>query len=97
MMPGVSDGQPVPRYRDEPGVEPKSMTETFVAAKVEIDNWRWAGVPFYLRTGKRLAERACEIVVHFKEIPALDFFRCSIKIPWPINWYSVCSRMKACA
>ncbi|MDK2779345.1 MAG: glucose-6-phosphate dehydrogenase [Pseudomonadota bacterium] len=66
---GVSDGQPVPRYRDEPGVEPKSMTETFVAAKVEIDNWRWAGVPFYLRTGKRLAERACEIVVHFKEIP----------------------------
>jgi len=66
---GVSDGKPVPRYRDEPGVEPKSMTETFVAAKVEIDNWRWAGVPFYLRTGKRLAERACEIVVHFKEIP----------------------------
>ena len=66
---GVSEGQPVPRYRDEPGVEPKSFTETFVAAKVEIDNWRWAGVPFYLRTGKRLAERACEIVVHFKEIP----------------------------
>ena len=66
---GVSDSKPVPRYRDEPGVEPKSMTETFVAAKVEIDNWRWAGVPFYLRTGKRLAERACEIVVHFKEIP----------------------------
>lgn len=66
---GVSEGKPVPRYRDEPGVEPKSMTETFVAAKVEIDNWRWAGVPFYLRTGKRLAERACEIVVHFKAIP----------------------------
>jgi glucose-6-phosphate 1-dehydrogenase len=66
---GVADGKPVPRYRDEPGVHPKSMTETFVAVKVEIDNWRWAGVPFYLRTGKRLAERACEIVVHFKEIP----------------------------
>lgn len=66
---GVSDGKPVPRYRDEPGVDAKSMTETFVAAKVEIDNWRWAGVPFYLRTGKRLAERACEIVVQFKEIP----------------------------
>ncbi|APR66818.1 glucose-6-phosphate dehydrogenase [Thalassolituus oleivorans] len=66
---GVAEGKPVPRYRDEPGVHPKSMTETFVAVKVEIDNWRWAGVPFYLRTGKRLAERACEIVVHFKEIP----------------------------
>ncbi len=66
---GVSDGQPVPRYRDEPGVQAKSMTETFVAVKVEIDNWRWAGVPFYLRTGKRLADRACEIVVHFKAIP----------------------------
>ena len=66
---GVADGKPVPRYRDEPGVHPKSLTETFIAAKVEIDNWRWAGVPFYLRTGKRLAERACEIVVQFKEIP----------------------------
>ncbi len=66
---GVAEGKPVPRYRDEPGVYDKSMTETFVAAKVEIDNWRWAGVPFYLRTGKRLTERACEIVVQFKEIP----------------------------
>jgi len=66
---GVSQGEPVPRYRDEPGVADKSTTETFVAVKVEIENWRWAGVPFYLRTGKRLAERACEIVVHFKEIP----------------------------
>lgn len=66
---GVSDGQPVPRYRDEPGVAESSSTETFVAVKVEIENWRWAGVPFYLRTGKRLTKRACEIVVHFKEIP----------------------------
>lgn len=66
---GVSEGKPVPRYRDEPGVHPKSRTETFVAAKVEIKNWRWAGVPFYLRTGKRLPERVCEIVVNFKEIP----------------------------
>lgn len=66
---GVSDGQPVPRYRDETDVRPKSTTETFIAAKVEIENWRWAGVPFYLRTGKRLAERVCEIVVHFKEVP----------------------------
>lgn len=66
---GVSEGQPVPPYRDEPGVFHKSHTETFVAAKVQIENWRWAGVPFYLRTGKRLAERACEIVVNFKAIP----------------------------
>ncbi|MCY0964632.1 glucose-6-phosphate dehydrogenase [Parathalassolituus penaei] len=66
---GVSEGKPVPPYRDEPGVHHKSNTETFVAARVEIENWRWAGVPFYLRTGKRLAERACEIVVTFKEIP----------------------------
>jgi glucose-6-phosphate 1-dehydrogenase len=66
---GVSEAQPVPRYREEEGVDKQSQTETFVAMKVEIENWRWAGVPFYLRTGKRLAERACEIVVQFKEIP----------------------------
>lgn len=66
---GVSNDQPVPRYRDEPGIYNKSLTETFVAVKVEIENWRWAGVPFYLRTGKRLAERACEIAVYFKAIP----------------------------
>ena len=66
---GISDGQPAKKYRDEPGVGSHSNTETFVAMKVEIENWRWAGVPFYLRTGKRLAERACEIVVQFKEVP----------------------------
>jgi glucose-6-phosphate 1-dehydrogenase len=66
---GFSDGRPVPSYRQEEGVDGQSQTETFVAMKVEIENWRWAGVPFYLRTGKRLAERACEIVVQFKEIP----------------------------
>lgn len=59
----------VPRYRDEENVNAKSCTETFVAIKAEIDNWRWANVPFYLRTGKRLGERACEIVVQFKEVP----------------------------
>ncbi len=66
---GVSEGSPVSSYREEAGVHDKSHTETFVAMKVEIENWRWAGVPFYLRTGKRLAGRACEIVVQFKEIP----------------------------
>ncbi|WP_250658219.1 glucose-6-phosphate dehydrogenase [Alkalimarinus coralli] len=66
---GISNGVAVAGYLDEEGVAPSSETETFVAMKVEIDNWRWAGVPFYLRTGKRLVHRACEIVVHFKEVP----------------------------
>lgn len=66
---GVVDSKKVEAYNNEPGVKPHSQTETFVALKVEIDNWRWAGVPFYLRTGKRLASRACEIMVQFKEVP----------------------------
>jgi glucose-6-phosphate 1-dehydrogenase len=56
-------------YREEPGVAPDSVTETFVAAKMHIDNWRWQGVPFYLRSGKRLAERKTEVVVRFKHVP----------------------------
>src|SRR5690554_5422259 len=68
-VPGVSDGKSVVGYLEEAGVEPGSCTETFVALRVDIENWRWAGVPFYLRTGKRLAQRACEIVVQFKELP----------------------------
>lgn len=66
---GVSQGQGVQGYLEEPGVDPASNTETFVAMRVDVENWRWAGVPFYLRTGKRLAQRACEIVVQFKEVP----------------------------
>jgi glucose-6-phosphate 1-dehydrogenase len=66
---GYVDGQPVPGYRDEPGAPKQSKTETFVAMKAEIDTWRWAGVPFYLRTGKRMADRLAEIVVRFKQIP----------------------------
>ncbi len=66
---GISNGNHVPRYKGEPGVSNDSNTETFVALKAEIDNWRWTGVPFYLRTGKRLAKRTCEIVVQFKEVP----------------------------
>ncbi len=53
---GFEMGTPVPGYREEPGVAPASRTETFVALQVFIDNWRWAGVPFFLRTGKRLPE-----------------------------------------
>ncbi|MBO6755934.1 MAG: glucose-6-phosphate dehydrogenase [Roseibium sp.] len=65
---GASAGGAVPGYLDELG-DADSTTETFVALKAEIANWRWAGVPFYLRTGKRLAQRVSEIVVHFRPIP----------------------------
>ena len=67
--PGLIDGRPVPGYRSEPNVDPNSKTETFVAARVFIDNWRWKDVPFYLRTGKRLAKKDTELVVTFKSIP----------------------------
>jgi glucose-6-phosphate 1-dehydrogenase len=60
-------------YRNEPGVAKHSSTETFVAAKVQIDNWRWAGVPFYLRTGKRLPSRVTEIAIQFRRAPHLVF------------------------
>jgi glucose-6-phosphate 1-dehydrogenase len=66
---GYIDGQQVPGYREEPEAPQYSKTETFVAMKAEIDTWRWAGVPFYLRTGKRMADRLAEIVVRFKTIP----------------------------
>ncbi|RQR24486.1 glucose-6-phosphate dehydrogenase [Burkholderia sp. Bp9143] len=66
---GAVLGQTVPGYLDEPGIAPDSTTETFIALKAEVDNWRWAGVPFFLRTGKRLAERVAEIVVTFKPVP----------------------------
>jgi glucose-6-phosphate 1-dehydrogenase len=70
---GFNLGKPVPGYRDEPGVDKQSRTETFVALKLFIDNWRWAGVPFFLRTGKRLPKRASEISVHLKEVPRILF------------------------
>ena len=66
---GVADGQAVPGYLEELSSDTPSRTETFVAIKAEIDNWRWAGVPFYLRTGKRMAERRSEIVIQFKPAP----------------------------
>src|SRR5437667_726411 len=72
---GFVMGQPVPGYREEPGVDPDSRTETFVAMRLWIDNWRWAGVPFFLRTGKRLPKRASEISVHLKEVPPILFNR----------------------
>jgi glucose-6-phosphate 1-dehydrogenase len=66
---GTVDSQRVAGYRGEPDVAPDSNTETFVALKLQIDNWRWAGVPFYLRTGKRLARRTTEIAIQFKQAP----------------------------
>jgi len=62
-------GELVPGYREEKGVNPESRTETFIAMKFFIDNWRWGGVPFYIRTGKRLPTRVTEVVVHFKPTP----------------------------
>jgi len=70
---GFDMGRPVPGYRDEPGVDPRSRTETFVALQIWIDNWRWAGVPFFLRTGKRMPKRASEIAVVLKEVPPILF------------------------
>ena len=62
-------GEKITGYRNEPGVDPFSRTETFVAIKFFIENWRWAGVPFYVRTGKKLPTRVTEIVIHFKSVP----------------------------
>jgi len=66
-------GQHVPAYRSEPGVPPDSRTETLVAVKLQVDNWRWAGVPFYLRTGKRMASRSTYIVIQFRRAPFVLF------------------------
>ena len=66
---GTVDGKMVPGYRDEQDVDKNSNTETFAAVKLHIDNWRWAGVPIYLRSGKRLARKVSEIAVRFKPIP----------------------------
>jgi glucose-6-phosphate 1-dehydrogenase len=72
---GSIAGRKVPGYREEPGVSPTSQIETFVAMKFFIDSWRWAGVPFYLRSGKRMPKRVTEIAIHFKEAPHLLFGR----------------------
>jgi glucose-6-phosphate 1-dehydrogenase len=66
---GVSGGSPVAGYREEDGVDPHSRTETYAALRLEISNWRWAGVPFYLRTGKRLSRKVTEIAVTLKPVP----------------------------
>ena len=71
--PGQIDGNAVRGYREEPNVAHESFVETFVALRLSIDNWRWAGVPFYLRTGKRLPKRSSEIAIRFKDAPHMLF------------------------
>jgi len=76
---GLLGGQKVRAYREEPGVAPDSTTETYAAVKFFIDNWRWEGVPFYLRSGKRLPERVTEIAIQFRRPPLLLFNACPVE------------------
>ena len=82
---GVVDGEHVPGYAQEEGVEENSVTETFVAAKFYIDNWRWRGVPFYLRTGKRMAKQTSMIAIRFKHPPQQLFRETPVESIAP-NW-----------
>jgi len=79
---GTIHANAVPGYRQEPGVKPDSRTETFVAAEFAIDNWRWAGVPFYVRTGKRLPSRATEIAIQFHRAPHQVFQGANVEPNW---------------
>ena len=82
---GEEDGEQMVGYRQEQGVAPDSTEETFVAMKLLIDNWRWSGVPFYIRTGKRMARRKTQIAIRFKGIPSSLLRNTPIKQP-PPNW-----------
>jgi glucose-6-phosphate 1-dehydrogenase len=82
---GTIDGQPVPGYREEEFIDPLSQTETYVALKILVDTWRWAGVPFYLRTGKRLRKRYTEIAIRFRNPPLTLFRRSGATLPQPNN------------
>ncbi|HQU11495.1 MAG TPA: glucose-6-phosphate dehydrogenase [Acidiphilium sp.] len=82
---GEASGRTARAYREEPGVAAASDTETYVALRLAIDNWRWAGVPFYLRTGKHLAERMTEIAIRFRKQPLAPFKGASIG-DLPPNW-----------
>jgi glucose-6-phosphate 1-dehydrogenase len=70
---GFDGKEAVPGYREEPKVSPESRVETFAALKLQVDNWRWAGVPFYVRTGKRMPARSTEIAIRFKSVPHVLF------------------------
>jgi glucose-6-phosphate 1-dehydrogenase len=88
---GQIDGRQVPGYQDEPHVSHGSATTTFAALRLWIDDWRWAGVPFYLRTGKRLARKVSEITVHFKPTPHLMF---SQQDPRPLQTNTLTFRLQ---
>ncbi len=83
--PGEIYGQKVDGYRDEPDVAPDSQAETYAAVKLFVDNWRWQGVPFYLRTGKCLPETVSEITIQFKEAPHLPFPASAFQEQWQPN------------
>jgi glucose-6-phosphate 1-dehydrogenase len=76
--PGYIEGKKVPGYRHEPGVAPDSRTETFVAAKLYVDNWRWAGTPFYVRVGKRMPKRETTIAIQFNRPPHPPFAKAAV-------------------
>ena len=80
---GVMNGEGVTAYRAEPKVSPSSLTETYAAFKLSVDNWRWAGVPFYLRTGKRLKRKKSEVVIQFRQPPLALFREASMAPPEP--------------
>jgi len=82
---GVVQGEAVKGYLDEPGVDPDSVTETYAALRLYVDNWRWRGVPFYLRTGKRMPEARTMVAISFKQPPKQFFRRARIERP-PPNW-----------
>lgn len=82
---GAIENCPVAGYCEEPGVNPQSTVETYVAMKLSIDNWRWSGVPFYIRTGKRMARRKTQIAIKFKGIPSSLLRNTPFKVP-PPNW-----------
>ncbi|HUE88078.1 MAG TPA: glucose-6-phosphate dehydrogenase [Vicinamibacterales bacterium] len=80
---GEHDGRRMPGYREEPKVDPASTTETYAAFRIAVDNWRWAGVPFYLRTGKRLGRKKSEVTIQFKQPPLSLFRQAEIAPPGP--------------
>lgn len=86
--PGLVEGEQVPGYRNEPDVEPNSDTETFAALKLYIDNWRWQGVPFYVRTGKRMAKDVSRVVIQFRPVPHRSF-PSSENIDWQPNLLTI--------
>src|SRR5699024_11538200 len=77
---GVIEGQQVKRYRDEDRVAENSTTPTFVSGKLTIDNFRWAGVPFYIRTGKRMKSKTIQVVVEFKEVTMNIYYKTDKKL-----------------